>query len=100
MLGPWDRLGVEAPVHGLERGEVRVGNLAIGDNQEIDVAVAIEVANGERPLQAGRVEIGTQNRGGAPGQVCQYLIELWERRWLTMGRPTHGCPPRFDEARS
>lgn len=69
---------------------MRVGDLVICDNQEIDVAVAIEVANGERPLKTRRVKIAIGNCGDAPGYVSKYIVEFRERRWLGVGRPTYG----------
>ena len=65
-------------MHRLKSHQLGCRNLVLGDDGEVDIAVLVGIADGERALQVPAAEVVPENRRRARDQVTQHLVELRE----------------------
>ena len=66
-------------MHDLQRVHLLVAQFASGGHDKVDVAVPVEIADGEGPLQTGADEIVAQRRLHPLHQGMQHGIEFGVR---------------------
>ena len=76
MLSPCAVLFEDIRVQGLQRRHFVFGNILTDDDQEIDIAVDVEIANCERTLQICADEIITHNITDPRDEVTQDDIQI------------------------
>jgi len=74
---------IDARVNRLQRGDVYVRQLVAYGDDEIDIAVAVEVPDGKRALQIGADELVAQRAPDAGNQLLENRVELRVRRRMT-----------------
>ena len=67
---------VEALVHGLELGALLVADLAIRDDDEVDVTVDIRVPDRERPLEVNATEVLVEDRPHVRDEVVEKPVQI------------------------
>jgi hypothetical protein len=80
-------------VHFIQRSDLLARQVIAYDDDEIDVAVLVEVADGERALEIGADERVAERVLDAGGQVVQDGVEVGVRGWIVhrVGRLYGNC---------
>src|SRR4051794_5778013 len=79
VLRPRRGQRVEALVQRLEGGSLLWRHLAGGHDDEVDVAVLVRIADGERSLQVRADEVPAEHRSGSVDELGEELIQVGER---------------------
>jgi hypothetical protein len=73
---------VDPVVHCLQGRELRVCQLVLDDDHEVDVAVLVEVADCERSLKVGSREAVAEGRAAAADQLAEESVQRGIRSGL------------------
>ena len=81
MLRPWDVDAIDLLVYCLQTMNFLMREFFFYHQDEVNIAVKIEITHRERTLEVGTHEVGAQDRLHPVYEIPQHPIEIWIGCW-------------------